>query len=277
VSRLAISNIAWDSGDDDTIAALLAREGVPGVEIAPTKWRERPFEASPGEVAAYRESWEARGLQIVSLQALLFGRPDLQLFGTSASRSAMSDFLRHVIDFAAAVGARAIVFGSPKNRLRGERSFKDALGIAADFFRELAVHAYAQRVAICIEANPPEYGGDFIINTAETVELCRAVDHPGVRVNADLGGMTLSVEDPVASLAAAAPFLGHFHASEPNLIELGARADHVAAARGLAAINYEGWVSIEMRAAGPGHNVEAVQRAIRVARRAYGDSADGAG
>jgi D-psicose/D-tagatose/L-ribulose 3-epimerase len=221
--------------------------------------------------------WEARGLRVVSLQALLFGRPDLQLFGTAASRSAMSNFLRHVIDFAAAVGAHAIVFGSPKNRLRGARSFNDALGIAADFFRALGVHGYTQRVAICIEANPTEYGGDFIINTAEAVELCRLVDHPGVRVNADLGGMTLSGEDPMASLEAAASFLAHFHASEPNLIELGARADHAAAARGLAAINYEGWVSIEMRAAGPGHNVEAVQRAIRVARRAYGDSADGAG
>ena len=104
----------------------------------------------------------------------------------------MSDFLRRVIDFGAAVGAHALVFGSPKNRLRGSLSSTDALGIATTFFRELGAHAHAQGVALCIEANPTEYGGDFITTTAEAVELCRAVDHPGSRVNADLGGMTLS-------------------------------------------------------------------------------------
>ena len=49
-------------------------KGVRGVEIAPTKWRARPFDASADEIAEYRRSWEDRGLRIVSLQSLLFGR-----------------------------------------------------------------------------------------------------------------------------------------------------------------------------------------------------------
>lgn len=277
MNRLSISNIAWDPSEDDTVAALLAREGVTGVEIAPTKWREQPFDARPDEIAEYRARWEARGLRIVSLQALLFGRPDLQLFGNPASRAALSDFLRRVIDFGAELGAGVLVFGSPKNRRRGSLPLRDAIEIAAEFFRELSAQAHAQRIALCIEANPVEYGCDFITTTAEAVGLCRAVDHPGIRVNADLGGMTLSGEDPVLSLETAAPFIAHFHASEPDLAELGARADHAAAARGLSAINYDGWVSIEMRAAGsngPGRNVEAVERSILLARRAYSAARD---
>ena len=269
MNPLAISNIAWDPAEDDAVAALLTRHGVTGIEIAPTKWREQPFDARPEEIAAYRARWEARGLRIVSLQSLLFGRPDLQLFGNPASRAAMSDFLRRVIDFGAALGAGALVFGSPKNRQRGALPLKDAVEIATEFFRELGAQAHAQRIALCIEANPVEYGCDFITTTAEAVGLCRAVDHPGIRVNADLGGMTLSGEDLVQSLEAVAPFMAHFHASEPDLAELGARADHDAAARGLSAINYDGWVSIEMRAGGPGRNLEAVERSILLARRAY--------
>lgn len=274
MNRLAVSNIAWDPGDDDAIAAVLTRERVTGVEIAPTKWREQPFEAPPADIAAYRASWEARGIRVVSLQAVMFGRPDLQLFDTAVNRAAMSDFLRRAIDFGAAVGAHALVFGSPKNRLRGSLSLGDALDIAVPFFRALGAHAHAQRVALCIEANPPEYGCDFITTTADAIEFCRSVDHPGIRLNADLGGMTLSRERPVQSLEAAAPFIAHFHASEPNLAELGARAVHEAAATGLAAINYDGWVSIEMRAAGSGRNVEAVERSIRIARGAYSISDD---
>lgn len=277
MNPLSISNIAWDPSEDDAVAALLIREGVTGIEIAPTKWRERPFDARPDEIAAYRAKWETRALRVVSLQALLFGRPDLQLFDTPASRAAMSDFLRRVIDFGAALGAGVLVFGSPKNRLRGSLPLRDAVEIATEFFRDLGAHAHSQRVALCIEANPVQYGCDFITTTAEAVELCRVVDHPGIRLNADLGGMTLSGEDPAQSLAAAAPFISHFHASEPDLAELGARADHDAAARGLSAISYDGWVSIEMRAAGtggPGRNLEAVERSILLARRAYSTSHD---
>ena len=66
MNRLAISNIAWDPVDDDAIVDVLAREGVTGIEIAPTKWRDHPFDATAAEVAAYRDSWEMRGLRIVA-------------------------------------------------------------------------------------------------------------------------------------------------------------------------------------------------------------------
>lgn len=267
--RLAVSNIAWEPHEDDAVAEVLRREGVSGVEIAPTKWRARPFDASADEIAEYRRSWEDRGLRIVSLQSLLFGRSDLQLFGTHGVRAALADYLRRVIDFAAQLGAHALVFGSPKNRLRGALDLRDANEIAAVFFRDLGEHASAQRVAFCIEANPPEYGCDFVTTTAEAVDLCAMVDHPGIRVNADLGGMTLAGEDPRAAIRSARDFIAHVHASEPHLGELGASADHSAAAAALGEIGYDGWVSVEMRAGVHG-NVNAVERAVAFARVAYG-------
>jgi D-psicose/D-tagatose/L-ribulose 3-epimerase len=267
--RLAVSNIAWEPAEDGAVGAVLRREGATGVEIAPTKWRERPLDATTAEIAAYRRAWEDRGLRIASLQSLLFDRPDLQLFGDTAARVGMSDFLRGMIDLAAGLGAHALVFGSPKNRIRGELPLNDAAAIAADFLRELGAHAHAQRTAVCIEANPAEYGCDFITTTEEAVELCRAVDHPGIRVNGDLGGITLSNDDPIVALRSAGSCLAHFHASEPLLAPLGASSDHARAAEGLARIDYDGWVSIEMRASGGGNNIAAIERAVRLARSAY--------
>ena len=267
-TRLAVSNIAWEPQEDDTVAKVLRREGVSGVEIAPTKWRARPFDASAVEIAEYRRSWEDRGVRIVSLQSLLFGRPDLQLFGSDAVRAALADYLRRVIDFGASLGAHAMVFGSPKNRLRGALDLRDANEIAAAFFRDLGEHASARGVAFCVEANPPEYGCDFVTTTEEAVDLCAMVDHPGIRVNADLGGMTMAGEDPGASIAAARKFVAHVHASEPHLVELGAAADHAVAGTALREIGYEGWVSVEMRAAAH-ENASAVERAVSIARVAY--------
>jgi sugar phosphate isomerase/epimerase len=270
--RLAASNIAWMPEQDDAIADLLVAEGVSGVEIAPTKWRERPLNASAIDVAAYRRAWEDRGLRIVSMQSLLFGRSDLQLFATESQREATVDYLRRTIDLGAALGARTLVFGSPKNRARGSMPEREATSIAIETFRELGAHAGERDVLFCLEANPPEYGCDFITTTAEAVSLCRAVDQPGFCVNADLGGMTLSHDDPGLCVADAAGAIGHFHASEPHLSELGASSDHQRAAEGLARIQYPGWVSIEMRNVVPfasEANVEAVGRAVRLAKSAY--------
>lgn len=273
--RLAVSNIAWDPSEDDAIAAVLRRENVPAIELAPTKWRADAFTAPTADVQAFRRAWNDRGLEIVSLQSLLFGRPELQLFGDAAVRQAMIDFLCRTLDFASAVGAGAVVYGSPKNRVRGEIALADAMRIAADVLRDVGAHAAERGVRFCVEANPPGYGCDFVRTTREAIELCKLVDHPAVVVNGDLGGMTMSGEDPRTSIELAGARLGHFHASEPNLVELGAEADHVRAAEGLAAIRYPHWVSIEMRAADGGRrtadgaNIAAVTRAVQRAKAAY--------
>jgi sugar phosphate isomerase/epimerase len=273
--RLAISNIAWDSSEDDAVAAAILQCGATGVEIAPTKWRDDPLAASPADVAAYRRRWEERGLPIVSLQSLLFGRPDLQLFGGSGTRAAFVDFLRRTIDFAAALGAQRLVFGSPKNRVRGPLSIGEATAAASEVFRELGEHAHARGAVLCIEANPTGYGCDFITTTHEAIEMCRTIDHPGIGVNGDLGGMTMAGEAAATSIEDSARWLAHFHASEPNLAELGSvvdggsHSDHAAAAAALAGTTYDGWVSVEMRQAGGGGNLAAVERALKRARASY--------
>jgi sugar phosphate isomerase/epimerase len=278
-SRLSISNIAWDPTEDDTVADVLRREGVTAVEIAPTKWRENPVQATAAEIERYRRSWADRGLRISSMQSLLFGRPDLELFGTSRLR--LAEYLYRVIELGAGLDARALVFGSPKNRLRGSLAMPDAMASAAEFFRDIGEFAAQHGVVIAIEANPPEYGCDFVTTTSEAVALCRAIGSVGVGVNADLGGMTMSADEPRATIEATRGSLAHVHASEPNLAELGAKADHSAAAAGLVGIGYAGWIAIEMRegergseGGGEKHaarsaNVAAVERAVRFAKVAY--------
>jgi sugar phosphate isomerase/epimerase len=267
--RLAVSNIAWEPSEDAAVVEVLRREGVSGIEIAPTKWREKPFDASASDVAAYRRSWEDRGLQVVSLQALLFGRADLQLFASDDSRRQLRDYLRRVIDFAAALGAHAMVFGSPKNRVRGSLAMPDAMRTAADFLRDIGAYCAERGTTMCIEANPVEYGCDFVTTTADAVALCRLVDHPGVRVNVDLGGITMSNEDVATSIDGARDVIGHYHASEPNLASIGESSPHAEAGRALAEVGYANWVSIEMRAAGG--NVVAVERAVARVKEDYRD------
>ena len=266
MTRLAASNIAWEPKEDDQVAAILREHGFTGVEIAPSKRWESPIDATKKEIAAYREEWEKRGLQIVAMQALLFGRADLQLFGSITVRRALREYLTALVEMAHGLGAKALVFGSPKNRKRGKLPLDEATGIAVEFFRELGAVAASRGCVICIEPNPPSYECDFINTTAEAVALCEQIASRGVRVNGDAGAIALNAEDPTSAIEAALPWLGHFHASEPALAELTDSAVHTAASATLRAASWPGWISIEMRAAAPNRVTAVAQAAERVAR-----------
>jgi len=245
--RLSVSNIAWPAAADDDAAALLRAHGVRGVEIAPARVCERPWEAPAERVAAYRHAWEDRGLPIVALQALLFGRGELALFGSAADRAALEAHLAGIIALAAGLGATALVFGSPRNRRRGGLDPAAAEGIAVPFFRAIGRRAADHGVWLCLEANPPDYGCDFLTTTAEMVRFVAAVDTDGLGVHLDSGGMKLAGEDPATAIAAAGPRWRHVHASEPHLVPLGdGGVDHAAFAHALAGSGYRGWVSVEM-------------------------------
>jgi sugar phosphate isomerase/epimerase len=257
--RLAASNIAWEPGEDDAVAAILRQRGFTGVEIAPGKRWESPIDASRKQIADYRAEWEKRGLKIVAMQALLFGRPDLQLFGSTTVRRALREYLTALIEMAEGLGAGALVFGSPKNRKRGKMPPDEATDISVEFFRELGAIAASKGTLICIEPNPVTYDCDFINTTTEAVALCERIASRGVKVNGDAGAMATNGEDPEKALAPV-EWLGHFHASEPALAEVQDGPLHQAAASVLRAAEWPGWVSIEMRASG-GNRVDAVRAA----------------
>src|SRR5438105_11892903 len=74
------------------------------------------------------------GIHILALQALLFRYPELTLFKAKSIREKTFDHLVNVIDFANELGAKVLVFGSPKNKIRGKMKYEQAFAITVDFF-----------------------------------------------------------------------------------------------------------------------------------------------
>jgi D-psicose/D-tagatose/L-ribulose 3-epimerase len=268
--KLAVSNIAWTPDVDADVGRELRELGVSAVEIAPTRrWRD-PSTVPDDEADAYRAYWRDLGLDIVSLQALLFGRDDLLIFESSASRAATAMYLERIISLSARLGASRLVFGSPRNRRRMNVALADAERIAVSFFRELGKVAFAHGVELCIEPNPTEYGCDFLTTAEETIALVRRVALPGVGIHLDSAAMTLAREDPIDTIPKVAASLRHFHISEPFLQPIGSGGvDHKAFARALAASGYAGWLSIEMRAQDNVRARDAVRDAVHYARETY--------
>lgn len=246
--RTAISNIAWNADEETMAAALLQQYQVAGVEIAPTKIWPDPLAATVADLRAYRRFWEAREITVVALQSLLFGHPELTIFDTVEARQKTANYLRRMIGLGGELGARALVFGSPKNRLRGALPVEQAWTIAVAFFHDLGSYATECGVVLCIEPNPPQYGCDFMTLSSEAQALVRDVDSPGFGLHLDAAILGLSGEDADAALTRCALDMVHFHVSEPYLEPVGTGGvDHATVAAALRRSGYHGWASVEMR------------------------------
>ncbi len=273
---LAVSNIAWTPDEDATAAAVLQEFGVRCIEVAPTVRWPAPLEVSEAEALAYRAQWHARGIEIVALQSLLFGRPDLTVFGSDDTRAAMVDYLAGICRLASWLGATRLVFGSPANRRPGvlDDAERDRMAIA--FFRAVGAGAAAHGTVVCIEPNPAEYGCEWIRSVRDAAALVDAVDHPGFGLHLDAGGMLLhgdGVDDIVAALAH--PGVRHVHASDPMLAPLGTGHEgsaqwHQALAGVLSTAGYGGCVSLEMRRQPEGDRAEWLRASVRLLAAWYG-------
>lgn len=263
----AVSNIAWPAADDEAAFDILMASGVQHLEIAPTRHWPDLTRVDESEARNFSEKLDQRGFSICAFQALLFGKPELQVFGPGNGRACL-DYLAGVCRLAGWMGAKALVFGSPKNRLRGALPFDAALAKATEFFRVLGDAAIKQGVVVCIEPNPSAYGCDFIETAHQAASIVELVNSPGIRMNLDMGELIMNGSDAGRTVEELLPYAGHFHVSEPMLKPfVSDREAHTQAATALKKTLYQGIVSLEMKA--PQGGLPAVNAALQNMLRVY--------
>lgn len=269
--NLAVSSIAWTKEEEADVAEVLRDLGVKYIELAPTKIWDEPVKASDEDAQKVIEWWKKYDITPVAFQSMLFARPDLKLFGDEANRKECLKYLQEFTALAGKMGVKKMVFGSPKNRQRGEMPYGEAFVIAKDFFAKIADTAEQYGVVFCIEPNAPQYACDFVINAKEGAELVRAVNRPGFGLHLDTACMALASDNVAASIRNYAGELEHFHISSPMLEQVEERddVDHQAAAAALKETAYNKLVSIEMRPGETGENVERVKKAVVFATSIY--------
>lgn len=276
-ARLAISNIAWSDSDEPAAVEALRAAGIAGLEIAPTRCWPDPAQATVQDARRLRERWRERGFTIVSAQSLLFGRPELTVFESAERRAAMVEYLDHVFALVGALGAGPLVFGSPKQRDPGALPAERVREIALGHFRTLGDRAVRHGVQVAIEANPRDYACNWLTTPGEALEFVAMIDHPGICLHLDAAGMALA-NVAVAEVELAAATARHYHASRPFLRPLAgspsedeAKVPHRAYAGALAAVGYNGWISVEMAATANADPISTLVSAVEFARACYRD------
>ncbi len=272
--KLAISNIAWRPEEAEAAYALLQRLDLHGLEIAPgllIDGATDPFHPSDAELNSLFARLETAGLQLVSMQSLLFGAQDARLFGDAGQVLRFREGLLRAIHLAGQLRIPNLVVGSPANRvIPAHMARQDAMDHAANLFSGLADTAQAQGCRLAIEPNPAIYGTNFLTHMTDAAAFVRHVAHPAVTLNFDVGALHLNneFEQLEALLAAHLDLVSHVHISEPHLAPVPAdEAKLDRTLRALASAGWTGWVSIEMRAM-PDDGLSHVERALRACLKA---------
>lgn len=274
--RLSISNIAWDSTEDEAIVSMLHRYELDAIDVAPGKYFPDPLTASDEDISRVRRWWAERGIGIAGMQALLFGTSGLNIFGNASVQDAMLAHLDAVCRIGGGLGAKHLVFGSPRNRDRSGLDDAQMDEAAAVFFGRLGDIAASHGVVVCLEPNPARYGANFMTTSDETAKVVKSVAHPSIRMQFDTGSLTLNKEDPLAVLQTWAPLVSHVHASEPDLLPLGdGSTDHAAMFEAIKRYLPDRIVTVEMVATSGESHLVSVERALATAVHYYRQASDG--
>jgi D-psicose/D-tagatose/L-ribulose 3-epimerase len=197
----------------------------------------------------------------------LFGKPEFALFGETSA--AMREYLEKVASLAGWMGAGAMVFGSPKNRIVPPAfSSEEADAAATRFFRDLGGHAATHGTAFCLEPNPVAYGGNYLTHTADAARIASSASSAGIRIQIDAGELAMNAENTDEVIDRNISLIGHVHISQANLDSFEHPWEgHARLAAALARNGYGGSCSIEMKRQPDG--LASVEKAIRFALETY--------
>ncbi|MEG1862590.1 MAG: sugar phosphate isomerase/epimerase family protein [Oscillospiraceae bacterium] len=259
--KYSISNIAWDSALDGQMYAFLKQQGIDGIEIAPTRLFANPYDNL--EVAhQYAIMLKNKyGLKVSSMQSIWYGISK-NIFTSEEERKFLFDYTKKAILFAGSMGIGNMVFGCPKNRNLPQGAKAE---VAQEFFSQLGDFAFENGTSLSLEPNPVIYNTNFLNDTKETCEYVKAIDSKGLKVNIDFGTILYNKENPHI-IKTYKSVVNHIHLSMPNLEYVENIPQHETLKKVLDKIDYQGYLSIEMKNQ---NDVEKVKKSIVYLREAF--------
>lgn len=254
--KVSISNIAWEKENDETMYKFLQKNGVEGLEIAPTRlFPDSPYDHINEAKETRKRLYEDYGLNISSMQSIWYGRNE-KIFESEEQRNALLEYSKKAAEFANALGCNNMVFGCPRNRnIENERDIETAYV----FFDKMGEIALEAGTIFALEANPPIYNTNFLNKTNEVCEFLQNICSAGIKINYDLGTV-IENKEPVSDIKGMMEKINHIHVSEPYLAQIKYGEVHNKLVDYLFECSYSKYISIEMKNT---NDIECVKNVVK--------------
>jgi sugar phosphate isomerase/epimerase len=255
--RFAFSTNAYLNFSFTEAVRRLAALGYTGVEImadVPHAW---PAFLLPQQKQAIRDALAQNRLAISNINAFMMhaiNDPRQRYWHPSwiepdrHYRQIRIDHTRRALTLAKELGAPCITT-EPGGPVEPGGSWSASLRLFVEMLKPVAEHAEKEGVLLLVEPEP-----GLLIETADQfLELMKHLDSPAVGMNFDVGHAFCVGDDPATTIPRVARYIRHFHLEDiaatrvhHHLIPGDGAIDFAAVLRAIRALDYQGWVTIEL-------------------------------
>ncbi|MEX2684511.1 MAG: sugar phosphate isomerase/epimerase family protein [Candidatus Sigynarchaeota archaeon] len=245
--KVAICQELFGAVPIETCCEQARKFGYDGIELAPyiiaNDIRDLPAEAVDG-VRAVAARY---GLELPAMHWLLSSPQGMSITSPDpAVRDKTMAFARALVDFAAHVGVRVLVFGSPKQRNIDPSWPRDeAIRRGIAFLGEMARACEPHGIVIGFEPLGPSVT-NFGATVAEAIDIIDRVANPSLRLHLDVKALLSEPAPPCEMIMKSRGRFVHFHANDENMLGPGmGTVDYRPILQSLEGVGYTGWISVE--------------------------------
>jgi sugar phosphate isomerase/epimerase len=249
--------------------------GYGAVEIAPFTIDTDVTRITARERKRLRKQAAEAGIRVIGLHWLLAKTEGLHLTSPDpAVRDRTAEYLAELAKFCSDLGGDVMVFGSPHQRnLLDGVTREQGVTYATEVFRKALPTLAEREVLLALEPLTTKET-DFINTAAEAVELVKLVDSPQCKILLDCKAMIAEATPIPELIREHGEWMVHFHANDPNRRGPGmGKLDFVPIFEALKAIEYRGWISVEVFDYSPGAETlarESIEYMKRVESQVFG-------
>ncbi|MBX9681953.1 MAG: sugar phosphate isomerase/epimerase [Gemmataceae bacterium] len=255
--KLAFSTNAYLKFSFAEAARRLAEIGYAGVEIMadiPHAW---PGYMLPEHLASLKKSLADNKLAISNINAFMMHAVDdpRQKYWHPSwiepdrhYRQVRINHTKKALTMARQLGAPCITT-EPGGPVEPGQSWKDALKLFVEMIKPVADHAEKEGILLLVEPEP-----GLLIETADQfLEFMQHIDSPAVALNFDIGHSYCVGDDPATTIPRVAKHIRHFHLEDiaatrvhHHMVPGEGAIDFASTLKAIQAINYDGWVTVEL-------------------------------
>lgn len=265
--KLSISSLAWLPEETSEVYDLLLEHQIDCIDTVPLHIVKSLLEPQ----VVFECAWSKRSISVVGMQSLFYEIGDTKFFENEDSVNKATYYFKNVASLAEKIGAKYLVFGSPKQRCLDGSEIQ--ANRAKSFFERVSQICKEYRTILCIEPNSSEYGTNFLTSTDDTAEFIRSMSLENVMMNFDTGCDLMNGVNPVESFKKHCDIIGHIHLSSPNLKLITEETlDHSLLSDAIKRSGYEGCLTVEMMGEAFKENrIKNLDVALKLLNRYYGD------
>jgi len=209
----SISARGWDPTSDRLVAPILSNAGIKHLETSPGKMIDAFGRPSALKAEEYRQFWADYGIEVVAMQSLFFGQPQLSLFKGLSLFNETVDYFKWLIEIGEKLGISYFVLGAYQSRIKGNLQESEANSIFVEFLEQISDSLKGSSMHCLIEPVPKQYGADYLINHNDVLTIVNLANRPNIGLLLDLGAYYTNQETAIEKYAASAK---HLHIAVPG-------------------------------------------------------------